>query len=362
MKKRVLFSPLAIIISIAFLLSSTSLYAQEKERKIMLKVPVCFATVLPGLGTTMPWVAERIEVASGGSLRMKVYEPGKLVAPFEILDAVSKGKINGGYSISGYWAGKIPAAPIFSAIPFGPEAGEFLAWMYYGNGMKLYQEMYDQAGYNIKVFLCGIIAPETSGWFSKPINSLEELKGLRMRFYGLGGKALERLGVSTSILPGGEIFPALEKKAIEATEFSMPAIDKRLGFHKVTKYNYFPGWHQQATVFELLINKDVYNSMSAQQKMIMELITKAATVDAFAMTEAIQAAAMRENVEKHGVKNMYWSQEMLDAFHTAWKETAEEQANEDPFFKKVWDDISAFRAEYKLWQTYGFLPRPEPPK
>jgi TRAP-type mannitol/chloroaromatic compound transport system substrate-binding protein len=336
--------------------------AGAKEKKILLKVPVCFATVLPGLGTTITWVADRLQTASGGTMKMKVYEPGKLVAPFEILDSVSKGKINAGYSTAGYWAGKIPASPIFTAIPFGPEAGEYLAWLWHGNGMKLYQEMYDTHGYNVKVLVLGIIAPETSGWFTKPIESAEDLKGLKMRFFGLGGQAMQKMGASVSLLPGGEIFPALEKKAIDATEFSMPAIDQRLGFSKIAKYNYFPGWHQQATVFELLINKDVWNSMSERQKMVLELLCKAGTADAFAYTEAIQAKVMKENVEKRGVKNMYWSDEMLAKFKKAWIEVAAEQSKKDAFFKKAWDDLSAFREEYKLWQTYGFLPRPEPPK
>ncbi len=351
-----------IMVAISFLFLITAANAAEKEKKIMLNVPTCFSTELPGLGTTIPWIAERIETASNGALKMKVYEPNKLVAPFEILDSVSTGKVNSGYAISGYWAGKIPAAPIFSAIPFGPEAGEMLAWLYYGNGMKLYQEMYDANGYNVKVLACGIIAPETSGWFSKPINTPEDLKGLRIRFYGLGGQVMEKLGASVSLLPGGEIFPALEKKALDATEFSMPAIDERLGFYKVAKYNYFPGWHQQATVFELLINKDIWNSMSKHQQTVIEMLCKAATLDSFAYTEAIQAKAMKENVEKRGVKNIYWSKNMLDAYKTAWKEVVAEQSAKDPFFKKVWDDVSAFRKNYKMWQAYGFLPRPEPPK
>ncbi|MEM6945936.1 MAG: hypothetical protein AAF565_19505, partial [Pseudomonadota bacterium] len=129
---------------------------------------------------------------SGGTLRMKVYEPGKLVAPFEILDAVSSGKINSGYTTAGYWAGKIPAAPLFSAVPFGPEAGEYMAWLYYGNGLTLYQEMYDQAGYNVKVIPCAVIAPETSGWFAKEIAGVEDLEGLKMRFFGLGGKVMQK--------------------------------------------------------------------------------------------------------------------------------------------------------------------------
>ena len=331
------------------------------EKRIKLDVPVCFATVLPGLGTTITWLADRIETASGGTMKIQVYEPGKLVAPFEILDSVSTGKVNAGYSTAGYWAGKIPASPFFTAVPFGPEAGEYLAWLYYGNGMKLYQEMYDTHGYNVKVLVLGIIAPETSGWYKEPVTSIEEYNGLRIRFFGFGGDALAKLGASVSLLPGGEIFPALEKKAIDATEFSMPAIDERLGFSKIAKYNYYPGWHQQATVFELLINKDVWNSMSEQQKMVLEMSTRAATLDAFAMTEAIQAKVMKKNIDERGVTNMYWSDEMLAKFKAAWDEVATEQSAKDPFFKKVNDDLNAFREEYKLWQTYGFLPRPEPP-
>ncbi len=325
-------------------------------KKVLLKVPVCFASSLPGLGTAAPWLAERMETLSKGEIKMKVYEPGKLVAPFEILDSVSKGKINAGYATAGYWQGKIPAAALFSAVPFGPEGAEYMAWLYYGGGMELYQEMYDQAGYNVKVLVCGVIAPETSGWFAKEINSVDDLKGMRMRFFGLGGQAMQKLGVSTSLLPAGEIFPALEKGAIDATEFSMPAIDQRLGFYKVVKYNYYPGWHQQATVFELLINKDVWNGMTDHQKMVLEIGTRAATIDCFAMTEAIQGPVIKENETKRGVKNMYWSDEMLNAFRGAWDEVVVEQSK-DPFFKKVYDNLSAFRADYKYWSQRGFLPR-----
>lgn len=329
-----------------------------KEKPVLLKVPVAFGTNLPGLGDGILYISNRIATLSDGSLKMKVYEPKKLIAPFEILDAVSAGKINAGYATAGYWAGKIPAAPLFSAVPFGPDGPEYLAWLYYGNGMKLYQEMYDKAGYNVKVLLAAIIAPETSGWFKEPVQSVEDFKGMRMRFFGLGGQTMEKLGVSVSLLPGGEIFPALEKKAIDATEFSMPAIDQRLGFYKVAHYNYYPGWHQQATTFELLINKDTWNKMSPRQKMVLEVICKASVADSFAHTEAIQGKVIRENVEKRGVKNMYWSDDMLKTFKNTWLDVAKEQAEKDPFFKKVWDDFSAFDTDYSYWSSLGFLPRP----
>ncbi|WP_170518204.1 TRAP transporter substrate-binding protein [Ruegeria atlantica] len=325
--------------------------------KLLLKTPIAFSTELPGLGSPIPRVAEQLELMSGGTLKMKVYEPGKLVPPFEILDAVSTGKINSGYTTAGYWAGKIPAAPLFSAVPFGPEAGEYMAWLYYGNGLTLYQEMYDQAGFNVKVLPCAIIAPETSGWFASEINSPEDLNGLKMRFFGLGGKVMQKLGVATSLLPGGEIFPALEKGAIDATEFSMPAIDARLGFHKLVKYNYFPGWHQQATVFELLINKDVWNETSDQHKAIIESACKASMADSFAEGEAIQHAALIDNIENNGVTIKQWSPEMLDTFRTTWDEVAAEEAANDAFFAQVLADMNEFRDGYDLWKTNAFLPR-----
>jgi TRAP-type mannitol/chloroaromatic compound transport system substrate-binding protein len=325
--------------------------------KLLLKTPIAFSTALPGLGSPIPRVAEQLDIMSGGTIRMKVYEPDALVPPFEILDAVSTGKINSGYTTAGYWAGKIPAAPLFSAVPFGPEAGEYMAWLYYGNGMTLYQEMYDQAGFNVHVLPCAIIAPETSGWFAKEINTPEDLQGLKMRFFGLGGKVMQKLGVATSLLPGGEIFPALENGAIDATEFSMPAIDARLGFHKLVKYNYFPGWHQQATVFELLINKDVWNETSEQHQAIIENACKASMADSFAEGEAIQHAVLIDNVENNGVIIKQWSPEMLDTFETTWDEVAAEEAANDEYFAKVLADMTEFRDGYELWKLNAFLPR-----
>lgn len=345
------------LISLAIAATVLAAPAVEAADKLLLKTPIAFSTSLPGLGSPIPRVADQLKLMSGGTLQMRVYEPGKLVPPFEILDAVSSGKINSGYTTAGYWAGKIPAAPLFSAVPFGPEAGEYMAWLYYGNGMSLYQEMYEQAGYNIHVLPCAIIAPETSGWFAKEINTPEDLQGLKMRFFGLGGKVMQKLGVATSLLPGGEIFPALEKGAIDATEFSMPAIDARLGFHKLVKYNYFPGWHQQATIFEILINGDVWDEMSDQHKAIMDNACKASMTDSFAEGEAIQHAALIDNVENNGVEIKQWNDVMLETFSTTWDEVAAEESANDEFFAKVYDDMNEFRDGYTLWKTNAFLPR-----
>lgn len=332
-------------------------HVADKTKTLLLKTPSAYSTALPGLGTVMPRVAKQIDLMSAGTLKMKLYEPGKLVAPFEILEAVSSGKVNSGFTTAGYWGGKIPAAPLFTAVPFGPEAGEYMGWLYYGNGLKLYQEMYDQAGYNIHVLPCTVVSPETSGWFSKEINSIEDLQGLKIRFFGLGGKVLQRLGAAVSLIPARDIFPALEKGAIDATEFATPAIDQRLGFQKIAKYNYFPGWHQQGTIIELLINKDVWNGMSAQHRAILDNACKAAMTDSYAEGEAIQHVAMNKNMKAHGVQIRYWSPEMLSAFEKTWNEIAKEESEKDPFFAKVWADMSEFREGYKVWKSHAFLPR-----
>ena len=347
---------LVLIFSLAILFFVTPLPAAESIKPTRLKVSLAFPSALPAVKSSILWIADQAPVISNGSLNIKTYDPGKLVAPFEILDAVSSGKINAGFAISGYWVGKIPAASIFSSVPFGPESGEFMAWLYYGNGLKLYQQMYDQAGYAVKVIPCAILAPESGGWFKRQINKPEDLKGLNMRFYGLGGKVFSKLGASVSLIPSAEIYPALERGAIDATEFSQPAIDQMLGFHKIAKYNYFPGWHQQASVIELLINNQTWQDMHISQQATLEALCKASMTNTLAQGEAIQYQAMHKNENERGVTNLYWNAEMLSLFEATWQEVVREES-EDPFFRTVWDDLSAFRQNYSLWQRHAFLPR-----
>ncbi len=327
------------------------------DKRVMLRLQQAYSAALPVLGTGVTWWAEQVGKVSGGNMKVKIYEPGKLVKAFEILEAVSAGKVDAGAAGAGFWAGKLPAAPIFSSIPFGPEADEYIAWLYQGNGLKLDQEMYDQAGYNVKVLPAVMLVPETAGWFRKPIETLDDLKGLKMRFYGYGGQAMQKLGVSVSLMPPAELFPALEKGVLDATEFSMPTIDERLGFYKIAKYNYFPAWHQQATIVDVLINKDKWNSMSETQQQILEIVTMASITNCIAVGESTQGAVIKENIEKRGVKNMYWTEDKLEAFKKAWLEVAQEMEEKDPFFKKAYADLKAFREEYRYWNSLGFLPR-----
>jgi TRAP-type mannitol/chloroaromatic compound transport system substrate-binding protein len=325
--------------------------------KVELKVTTCQPTNLPGLGDAVLFVASQVSEMTGGRVEMVVHEPGALVPPLEMLDAVSTGTVESGFGPAGFWAGKMPAAPLFSSVPFGPEAGEYVAWIYHGDGLALEQRMYDEAGFEVVPLPCALLAAETSGWFRKPIESPDDLQGLKMRFYGLGGQVMQDLGVAVSVMPGGEIFQALEKGVLDGTEYSMPAIDEKLGFYRAAAYNYYPGWHQQATILELLINKAAWNALSPADQAVIRNACKAAMLDSFARTEGMQAAAIRRNAEERGVQNRTWSPEMLATFEQAWQQVAEREAARDPFFAEVWANLQAFRADYRVWSELAFMPR-----
>ena len=322
-----------------------------------LEMTSAFGKNLPILGTAALGFVEKINSISE-SVEFEHFDPGELVPTLEALDAVANGSVDAAFTTAGYWQGKMASAGLFSAVPFGPEPGEMLAWMLYDDGMSLYQEMYDINGYNVHVVLCGTYAPETSGWFKNEITSLDDLQGLNMRFFGLGAEVMQKLGVSTSLLAGGDIFPALERGAIDATEFSMPLVDARLGFYNIAKFNYFPGWHQPATLFELLVNKDRWNDLDERAQKQIEVACMANITDNFAEGEAKNFPAMVENVEQHGVTIKQWSPEFLEAFEVSWNEVAGELAAEDAHFKKSWDDLQEFREGYATWFNNIYLPRP----
>jgi TRAP-type mannitol/chloroaromatic compound transport system substrate-binding protein len=304
------------------------------------------------LGTQGLFVEERIRTLSNGTMELKYFDPGALVPALEVFDAVSTGAVNAGWTGSGYWAGKVPALQFFTAVPFGPGAGEVLAWMYYGGGLELMQEIY--ARHNIFSQPCSLISPEGSGWFTKEITSLDDLKGLKMRFFGLGAKVMEKLGVSTQLLAAGDIFPALELGTIDAAEFSNPAIDLDLGFYQVAKHYYFPGWHQPISMIELMVNLDDWNSLSATQQQIIDSVCKESILQSFAQGEAIQFSALQE-LESKGVIIHRWSPDILEALENAWNEVVAEEAQKDADFARVWAALSDFRENYKIWGDLAYL-------
>ena len=324
----------------------------EAQDRVRWKMHSVYGSQLPILGTGGKAIEREVDKATGGAFQLKFFEPGALLPGGQYMDAVSQGSVESAWGAAGFNVGKVPALALFTTVPFGPEAGEYLAWIKYGGGGELHREIYGQ--YSIHPIYCGIIPPEASGWFRREIKSLDDLKGLKMRFYGLGAKVMEKFGVSTQLLAPGDIYPALELGAIDATEFSMPALDEGLGFFNVAKHYYFPGWHQQATLNELLINMDKYKGLSEQNKAVLANVCDGNLLNTFVEGEAKQFGAIKRMQEK-GVALHRWSEEQIAQFRKAWDEVAQTEAQNDPMFKKAWESYAKFRADYAVWKEYGYL-------
>jgi TRAP-type mannitol/chloroaromatic compound transport system substrate-binding protein len=347
MKLRILF---AAALSAATVIASA---AQAQDKRVRVQMGGAFPSSTAILGPAQQRTVDMMRNMSGGSIDVKLFEPGALVPAGQYFDAVSNGSLDMAWTVSGFFTGKNIAFAIFSTVPFGPEAGEYMAWMRFGGGEQLMEEMYKP--HKIVVMNCGLIPPEASGWFRKEIKTLDDLKGLKMRFFGLGANVMQKLGVATQLLQAGEIFQALQLGTIDATEFSMPAMDLTLGFHQVAKFYYFPGWHQMATLSHLFIAERKWAEFSDTQKAIIKASCDAQMVNQLAEGEFRQFSAMKELTEKHGVQIKFWDKTFLDAFHAKWLEVAQEQSEKSPDFKKVWDHFQKFRADYKIWKDHGYL-------
>ena len=208
----------------------------------------------------------------------------------------------------------------------------------------------------VHVLLCGLIGPETAGWFREPINSLDDLRGLKIRFAGLGGKVIERTGASVTMIPGAEIFQALEKGAIDATEYSLPNVDQSLGFDRVAKLNYFPGWHQVFTAIHLTVNLDEWQNLTPQHQSILETACTAGVTRNLAKAEAVQGPIIAGFTEK-GVTANYLPEDVLRELNRLSDEVMAEESANDADFKRIYESQNAFRADYAHWKKFAYLPR-----
>ena len=270
-----------------------------------------------------------------------------MVPSREIFDAVASGAIDAAFSSPGLWSGKIPALQLFASVPFGPGPVEYMAWIYFGGGRELFEEIYRKNG--LHGVFCGLSAPEAGGWFRKPIHVLEDFKGLNMRILGLGAKVMEKLGVVTNGFSEGNLFMALESGTIDATEFSMPVIDLKMGFHEMSKHYYFPGWHQPSTFFDLMINLQKWDALSSIAKSRIEAVCGDNVRHGLAESEAKQFPALKKFTAK-GIAIHRWPAEIMEALDGAWQKVAAEEAAADDDFRRVWNSLTSFRKNYAIWR------------
>ncbi len=318
------------------------------------RMPVSFSSTMPVLGDNPIYVADQIRKSSSGRIDITIFEPGEIVPAFSISDAVRDAKVPIGYTWLGYDQGKVPASPLLGAVPFGLEPWEFAAWWYEGGGRALGQALYHEQGSHI--LLCGMTGPETAGWFRNPVRSLADVEGLKIRFAGIGGRVMERAGASVTMLPGGEIFQALEKGAIDATEFALPIVDQSLGFNRIAPYNYYPGWHQPGTFSHLAVNLDVWAGLSEADQALLETACTAGAMRNLASSEAKQGAIIA-GFPAAGVSAETLPMELLRELERITETVMAEEAAKDAHFARIYASQKAFKEDYAHWKSRAYLPR-----
>ena len=316
------------------------------KTKIKWKMVTSWPKNFPGLGAGAETLARYINKLSGGSLEVKVFGANELVPPLGVFDFVSSGGAEMGHSGAYYWKGKTEAAQFFSSVPFGMTAQEMNSWLYYGDGIKLWEEVYEN--FNLIPRPAGNTGVQMGGWFNKEINTTNDLKGLKMRIPGLGGEVLARAGGTPFTLAGAEIFTSSQTGVIDATEWVGPYNDRAFGLHKAAKYYYYPGWHEPGPSLECIINKDAYNSLSDQHKSIIDIACKAANVDMISDYMAKNYQAL-EFFKKEKVQIKQFPAEVLSKLNKISDEILLELSQKNNLSKKVYDSYVNFLSRVRPW-------------
>ena len=288
---------------------------------------------LPGLGLGAEHVAERIGKASNGRLKIKVYAGGELVPALEVFDAVRRGTAQMGHDPAYYHRGKVPAAQYFTAIPFGLNANEMNAWLYYGDGLKLWKEYYAQ--FNLIPFPCGQTGVQMGGWFNKEINSVDDLAGLKMRIPGLGGEVMQRAGVTQVTTEASEIFTSLKTGAIDAAEWAGPYNDVSLGLHKAARYYFYPGWHEPGPTIEMIINKDAWETLPDDLKALIELACQAINLDMQSEYNYGNAIALQQLESDPNIEVRPFPDDVLALLHKLSVEVINELSAKDEWSARI---------------------------
>ena len=316
--------------------STTQVQQQNYDWKLVTSWPKNF----PGLGKGPETFAKHVERMSNGRLKIKVFGAGQMVPGFEVFDTVSSGAAEMGHAGSYYWKGKAPASQIFTAIPFGMNATEMNAWLHYGGGLELWREVYEP--FNLIPFAGGNSGIQMAGWFKKEINSVEDLKGLKMRIPGLGGEVLKKLGGLPVALTGGELFTSLQSGAIDATEWVGPYNDLAFGLYKAAKYYYYPGWHEPGSMLEFTVNKQAYEALPKDLQLIVRTASRATNQDMLDEYTARNHMAMKQLIEEHNVKVLPLPQDVLSALKEATNAVIEKESADNADFEKIYLSYSEF--------------------
>ena len=335
---------LSVSLAAGLVLSAGSVFAADTYR---LRLAETWPPNFPIFGEATKNFKKMAETMSNGRLKITIDSKNKHKAPLGIFDMVKAGQYDMGHSASYYWKGKDPNTLFFTTMPFGMTAPEQYAWFYYGGGMELMKKVYDR--YGMLSFPGGNTGNQMGGWFRKEINSLDDLKGLKMRIPGFAGEVLAKLGAKPTNIPAGELYTALERNTIDALEWVGPSLDLRMGFHKIAPY-YYTGWHEPATELQFLVNKKKFDKLPADLQEILVVAMKAAAYDMYA--ESYHESAMnwaKIQTEYPDIKIKTFPKEVLEAMKKANDELIAERAAADPLAKEIIDSQAAYLKKARAW-------------
>lgn len=296
---------------------------------------------LPGLGVGVENLARRIDQASNGRLKIKVFAGGELVPALEVLDAVSRGTVQMGHDSAYYHRGKVPAAQYFTTIPFGQTVHEINAWMYYGGGLELWRELYKP--FNVIPFPAGNTGVQMAGWFNKEINSVADLQGLKMRIPGMGGEVMQRAGATQVTVAASEIFTALQTGAIDAAEWVGPYNDLTLGLHKAARYYYYPGWHETSPMLQCTVNLDAWLSLPPDIRAIVENVCQAINTDIMAEYTWGNAIALEQMRADPNIEIRRLPDDVLALLKRLSREAMNELSADDEWAARIQASFDAFQ-------------------
>ncbi|HEX23149.1 MAG TPA: ABC transporter substrate-binding protein [Chromatiales bacterium] len=352
---RILIQTLFILLTFGAVLSGcggqsdapTSAAAAAPEKTYNWKIVTTWPPNFPIFQEGVQRFADDVKTLSNGRLKIKVFAGGELVPALQVFDAVSQGTVEMGHGAGYYWAGKLPAAQFFTAVPFGMNAQGMNAWLSAGDGLTLWRELYKP--HNLVPFPMGNTGVQMGGWFNKKIDSVADLKGLKMRIPGLGGKVFAKAGGTPVLMAGGEIYTALDRGTIDATEWVGPFHDERLGLYRAAKYYYYPGWHEPGPVLELTVNAQAYASLPANLQKAIEVAASDTNQWMLNQFEARNMQALRRLKDEHKVQVLPFPDDVLAELHRLTGEVMDEEAAKNPAFKKVYENYRGFMADHDEW-------------
>ena len=320
---------------------------QSAPKVIEWKLVTTWPKGLPGLGAAPENFARRVNEASGGRLRIKVFGAGEIVPAFEVFDAVSRGVAEAGHGASYYWKGKIPAAVFFTAVPFGMTAQEANGWLHYGGGLALWRELY--APFGVIPYAGGSTGVQMAGWFNTRLNSREDLAGLKMRIPGLAGEVFDAAGGSAVRLAGGEVYTSMQTGVIDAVEWVGPFNDRTLGLMEVGDYYYYPGWHEPGAMLETIVNAEALAALPEDLQAIVRIAARATNTDMLDDFTANNSESLQILLRDFDTEVLPLPDDVMDALYEQSQVAIQALVDADPMAKKIAASYFAFAEKVRAY-------------